>query len=327
MMTSISEPIRIFIGSSPKNTIEEAVFRYTLQKYTTSAIEIHVINGQAGTATNLNTGEVKSLPPNLIGRIPGATAFSLGRWAIPEWCGYRGKAIYCDSDQVLLADLAQLWNFDLSGCTLAAVPVKQAKSATAYIDSYLQTYLNVEDDYYLASVMLIDCEKAAQLSLSSLVEAMDRQAFSMSDLMYLGETFRQYLGVEVKTLPSEWNHLDYVDGTSKLVHFTNLDSQPWRFHHHPIAQFWEDIFLDAIAENAISQETVKLAYANGWITARIKAIAALDQQYPESVNQIWRRWSRIRLAIARFFTHQIKRVKFVLSRLSERSASVENAGI
>lgn len=325
-MSSISDPIRIFIGSSPKNTIEEAVFRYTLQKHTSSAIEIHVINGQAGTETNLTTGEVKALPPNLINRIPGATAFSLGRWAIPEWCGYRGKAIYCDSDQVLLADLAELWNFDLSGCTVAAVPVKQAKSASAYIDSYLQTYLNVEDDYYLASVMLIDCEKAA-FSLRSLIDDMDRKAFSMSDLMYLGDPFRHYLNIEVKTLPSEWNHLDYVDETSKLVHFTNLDSQPWRFHHHPIAPFWEDIFLEAIAQNAISQETVKTAYANGWITARMKAIALQKQQYPESMNRLWRRWSRVRLAIAQFCRHQIKRVKFVISRMGTRSTSIENAEV
>ncbi|GAP97602.1 glycosyltransferase [Leptolyngbya sp. NIES-2104] len=327
MMNSTPDPIRIFIGSSPKNTIEEAVFRYTLQKYTKSAIEVHVINGQAGTATNLTTGEVKKLPLNLINRIPGATAFSLGRWAIPEWCGYRGKAIYCDSDQVLLADLAELWNFDLSGCALAAVPVKQAKSASAYIDSYLQTYLNVNDDYYLASVMLIDCEKAAKFSLSSLIDEMDRKVFSMSDLMYLGEKFRQYLNIEVKTLPSEWNHLDYVDETSKLVHFTNLDSQPWRFHHHPIAKFWEDLFLEAIAQNALSQDTVKTAYANGWITARMKAIAIQNQSYPESINQIWRRWSRIRLAIARFVTHQIKRVRFVWSRFTARSTSVGNAEI
>ncbi|MBE9011410.1 hypothetical protein IQ250_14460, partial [Pseudanabaenaceae cyanobacterium LEGE 13415] len=40
-----SEPIRIFIGSSPKNMIEEAVFCYTLLKQAQHPIEIYAIDG------------------------------------------------------------------------------------------------------------------------------------------------------------------------------------------------------------------------------------------------------------------------------------------
>lgn len=38
------------------------------------------------------------------------TPFTLFRWAIPEVCGFQGKAIYCDSDVLFRADVAELWN-------------------------------------------------------------------------------------------------------------------------------------------------------------------------------------------------------------------------
>jgi hypothetical protein len=44
-----------------------------------------------------------------------ATPFSPLRWGIPAACNYEGKAIYCDSDQIFMADVAELWNQPLNG--------------------------------------------------------------------------------------------------------------------------------------------------------------------------------------------------------------------
>src|SRR5262249_17726703 len=38
-----------------------------------------------------------------------ATPFSGFRWAVPALAGYQGRAIYCDSDFIFMADLAELW--------------------------------------------------------------------------------------------------------------------------------------------------------------------------------------------------------------------------
>lgn len=38
-----------------------------------------------------------------------ATPFSGFRWAIPEVCGFEGRAIYTDSDVIFMADVAELW--------------------------------------------------------------------------------------------------------------------------------------------------------------------------------------------------------------------------
>ena len=38
-----------------------------------------------------------------------ATPFSGFRWAIPEYCGFEGRAIYMDTDVIVLCDLAEMW--------------------------------------------------------------------------------------------------------------------------------------------------------------------------------------------------------------------------
>lgn len=39
-----------------------------------------------------------------------ATPFSGFRWAVPELTGFQGKAIYMDSDMIVMSDIAELWN-------------------------------------------------------------------------------------------------------------------------------------------------------------------------------------------------------------------------
>ncbi|MBW4441669.1 MAG: hypothetical protein KME10_10620 [Plectolyngbya sp. WJT66-NPBG17] len=50
MFFSNSEPIRIFIGSSPRNLIEEQVFCHTLLKHASQPLEIYSIDGLTGSA-------------------------------------------------------------------------------------------------------------------------------------------------------------------------------------------------------------------------------------------------------------------------------------
>lgn len=49
-----------------------------------------------------------------------STPFSGFRWAVPELCGFEGRAIYMDSDIIGRADLAELWNEKMSGKVVVA---------------------------------------------------------------------------------------------------------------------------------------------------------------------------------------------------------------
>jgi len=282
------EPIRIFIGSSINNRVEQKVHCYTIKKHTQHPVEFHIIDGLNGCVENLTTGEVKQLPTDISQYIPGATAFSLARWAIPEWCNYQGRAIYCDSDQLALDDIAQLWNFELDDSFCALVPVKEAKCAPHYVRRFLQSYLKAEDTYYFSSVMLMDCEKASAWTLEKLVELIRDNAFTLEDLMQLTAPFRDHFNLRLKTLPSEWNHLDVLRADSKIVHFTNLSTQPWRFHHNAISELWDGLFLEAYDKGEVTRSDIELANELGRLTLRHKVMSSLNKSIRQLVNRIWR---------------------------------------
>ncbi|MBW4441672.1 MAG: hypothetical protein KME10_10635 [Plectolyngbya sp. WJT66-NPBG17] len=321
---SVSLPIRVFIGSSPKNLIEEQVFCHTLLKNISQSLEIYSIDGTTGSATCLNTREVKTLPPEVLPRISGQTAFSLARWAIPEWCNYQGRAIYCDSDQLCLADMAELWNSDLSGSTIAAVSLKQARSHKHYIETFMSEFYKSSEDYYLASVMLLDCEKVTW-RLESLIDLIEQNVFSRSNLMFVGSDFRTYFNLKVTPLAPEWNHLDCATSQSKIVHFTDTTRQPWLFHHHPLTPFWEQFYLSAIQEGYLSLETIRKSYEKGWITHRTYAIAQMNPMLRSIINPFWRAWNACGNLLAEAISKQIQQAKALRSRFSTRLNPTHNS--
>lgn len=42
-----------------------------------------------------------------------STPFSGFRWAVPELCGWQGRALYMDSDMIVRADIADLWDTEI----------------------------------------------------------------------------------------------------------------------------------------------------------------------------------------------------------------------
>lgn len=290
MQNATHQPIRIFIGSSCRNRVEEKVFVYSLLKHTNTPLEINIINGETGSVT-MHNGEEKQLPAIVSDRLKGATAFSLARYAIPQWCGFQGKAIYCDSDQISREDIAHLWNFKLSGAAVAAVDVKAAESGKYYVNSFLQQLVASPNPYYLTSVMLLDCSKLQAWSLESMIQALNQNQFSYAELMFLGPDFLRQTPIEIAALPSEWNHLDVLTPASKIVHFTDLTSQPWLFHHNAVSAFWETFYLEAVQQGFVKPEDIEEAYQRNVISKRIKNLPQMTGGIGQLTNYVWRTWA------------------------------------
>lgn len=111
--------IRLFVGCDPNHCDAEsqAVLEWSVRKHASQPVEIEWMklsrdpasfwfsDGQGG---GWNTSQ-------------WTTTFSAFRWAIPARCGFEGRAIYCDSDVIFMADVAELWNqpFPAGKCLLA----------------------------------------------------------------------------------------------------------------------------------------------------------------------------------------------------------------
>lgn len=106
------EPIRIFVGTSANNEDAEAemVLEYTLRKNTSHPLDI----------TWMRQTKDEDSPWGGWQTQRWSTPFSGFRWAIPEVCGYHGRAIYMDVDQLNLRDIADLFSVDLKNHPLAA---------------------------------------------------------------------------------------------------------------------------------------------------------------------------------------------------------------
>lgn len=94
--------IRIFVGCDPNHADLESqsVLEWSVRKHASEPVEIHwmqLSNDMSSPWYGWRTEE-------------WATSFSGFRWAIPEVCGFEGKAIYTDSDVIFMADVAELWN-------------------------------------------------------------------------------------------------------------------------------------------------------------------------------------------------------------------------
>ena len=115
----MTNTIKIFIGTDPNGCdIEsQAVLEWSLRKNSTVEVEIEWMmlskdknsfwyssgDGQEGwNTTNY------------------ATPFSAFRWGIPARCDFNGKAIYMDSDMIVLSDIKKLWNQDFKNRPLIA---------------------------------------------------------------------------------------------------------------------------------------------------------------------------------------------------------------
>lgn len=42
-------------------------------------------------------------------------------------------------------------------------------------------------------------------------------------------------------IPAAWNHEDRLYKNTKLLHFTDIDRQPWRQDGHPLQDVWEEL--------------------------------------------------------------------------------------
>jgi hypothetical protein len=126
-----------------------------------------------------------------------ATPFTNFRWAVPEACGYKGKAIYMDVDQLNIRNISDLYNIKMTHPIHARFVINLKRHET--------------------SVMLMDCDKLKEI-LPSIEE--------LKQMMHLFTLKSNFIG----DLNARWNCLD-GEGLSleKIwhLHFTNMDSQPW----------------------------------------------------------------------------------------------------
>jgi hypothetical protein len=222
--------IRVFVAATPGEWLPMRVLEFSMRETTTLPVEVKPI---------ASSGRTIPMPRDLRNR--PRTPFSFQRFLIPEICGFEGRAIYLDADMQVFTDIAQLWNHDMGGNGLLAVNE------------------GTEGRKGQFSVMLLDCA-ALQWRIEDIVRGLDEGRYTYEELMH-GMCVAPSVG---RTLDAGWNSLEhFTPGATRLLHYTDMNTQPWVSTANPNGQLWTDCLQRAVGAGFISMNELEREIALG----------------------------------------------------------------
>lgn len=136
-------------------------------------------------------------------------SFSPLRFAPPSLMGFKGRAVVTDPDCFAVGDVADLFDREMGGKAIMAVP---------------RPGHNRSKNYIATSVMLLDCSKLKHWDFDTELDGLFAQRFDYVDWMELKREDPETIGF----LEPEWNDFDRLTPRTKILHTTKRRTQPWK---------------------------------------------------------------------------------------------------
>jgi hypothetical protein len=230
-------PARIFAGSDDEQLIGVRVLHYSILQHSTMDVVVEPLDWKAA--------PVPVEPKNR-----SKTGFSFCRFDIPRLCGYSGRGVYVDADMQVFADITDLWTLPLDEADLLYSLTHPTQGRSP------QT-----------SVMLLNCETLAW-DIHEIVRGLDEGRYSykalMSELCIVPE------GRAKPLLPYWWNSLElYEPGRTSLIHYTDMQRQPWISDINPNGHHWYRTCAEAIERGFIDTDELSKAVELGHVSPEI----------------------------------------------------------
>jgi lipopolysaccharide biosynthesis glycosyltransferase len=227
-MKSPDDILRIFIGWDSRYPEPADVLRYSLRKHASNELDIRYLR-----LCELDLARAHD--PR------ASTEFTYSRFLVPHLCGFRGKAVFMDSDMLCLGDIKELDDLEMEGCALRVVKHDYRPTNTVKMYGCEQSVYPRKN---WSSLMIMNCEKLALWS---------KEVVETYSGAYL-HRFQDIPDPQIGEIPETWNTLDWMDSKTKLIHYTN--GGPWleEFRNHPHADVWyraRTEMLESIGQNAV----------------------------------------------------------------------------
>lgn len=228
------EPLHVFVGSQEEQRVPSLVLKASIMRHTNNPVYF----------TNLADEQLEFRIPADPRNRP-RTPFSFQRFMIPTLMNGSGKAFYLDSDMQVFDDMADLLSIPFDDHNVIAC-------------SGMEKYNHWKGSEY--AVLILDCE-AIDWSLDTIVDSLDSGQMTYEELMF------DFKMAKVKhAIPAEWNSLDvYEEDSTKLLHYTDMSRQPWRFSNHPHKDVWRSGLLQALEMGVLSTEMYESHCRKGYI--------------------------------------------------------------
>jgi len=229
----IESPIRVYVGATEAEMLPVKVLEYSIRKHASMSVEVIPLH-RSGLEIPLPR-DAKNQP-----RSP----FSFQRFLIPVLTGYRGRAIYLDSDMQMFKDIRVLWTLPFKGADLLVVSEPKDSGRRPQF-----------------SVVVLNCH-TLRWDIREIVRELDQGQMDYEELMY-----EMTIAKNVRTdIDPAWNMLERFCGReTALLHFTDMSTQPWVSKENPLGYLWTRDLIEAADAGAISIEFVKREVALGHV--------------------------------------------------------------
>jgi hypothetical protein len=212
------KPLSVFIGFDPVESIAYHVFEHSIQSRSSQPVSVTPLR-------------LSQLDPVLTRpRHPlQSNDFAFSRWLVPWLCGYKGWALFADSDMLCLADITELWALrDDKYAVMVVQHDHRPRETVKYLGNVQTSY----ERKNWSSVMLFNCARCGELTPAYVNTA---SGLDLHQFKWLRR------GKKIGALPPEWNHLvgyDAPDARAKIAHFTL--GGPWwnEFSECEFADVW-----------------------------------------------------------------------------------------
>lgn len=150
------------------------------------------------------------------------------------------KAIYLDSDTIVLNDIADLYNYDIDNYLVGAIN-DQVVNTSPVFSKYSLEVLGIDsNEYFNAGVLLINLKEFRNINFYKIFCSLLKiyKFHVAQDQDYLNVICKN----RVKLLPISWNIMPTCNNNIKepnLIHY-NLTAKPWHYENIPYAEyFWK----------------------------------------------------------------------------------------
>ena len=241
---------KVFIGAGEASAIEARVLIHSLRKNSkANNFDIFVFNGTHDSLEDEFGKVIQRINMPLEVKYTNVTEFSNYRWYIPELCHFEGRAIWLDSDIICLTDIDELFSMDMGEFSILARE---------------NAYLERGDNCWGMSVCLIDCAKF-KIDVDQAFQMIRENKIIYSDLAMFTTKFLNLLPVKIGKLSEKWNSFDYYDSSTKIIHYTDLWTQPWKYHNHPYGKLWFTYMREALSAGLLTSKMINLSIARAYV--------------------------------------------------------------
>jgi len=201
--------LKVFLFCNPGLSLAALVSRYSILRNTRHAkeFEIELLNEQDfGLLRTFDDTKILWGGKLRRWRYDSDLSFTLLRLIPPQLMNYQGRAAVIEADTLVLGDIYDLLTKDMSDFDGLTCPIEA---------------VNPKFVSHQGSVMLLDCNKV-RWDLKSLFDGLVRREYDYLDLM------RLKLERKFGSFEKEWNHFDTLTDQTKILHYTDHSTQPWR---------------------------------------------------------------------------------------------------